>query len=117
MLIFKILTAADRANIDSTNAFDGAPIDLADGYIHFSTAGQVAQTLAKHFQTDEALWIAAVRAGALGDDLKWEPARGGALFPHLYASLRKELIEWIQPLPIDANGRRLLPDLNTGAAR
>ena len=67
--------------------FDGAPIDLADGFIHFSTAGQVDETAARHFAGQAGLLLVAVDAAALGAALKYEPSRGGALFPHLYAPL------------------------------
>lgn len=117
MLIYKILTASDRAELEAGDAFAGAPVDKADGYIHFSTAEQLADTLEKHFQTDAPLWIAATQTDRLGANLKWEPARGGALFPHLYAALRSTDILWIAPVPIGPDGRRTLPELETGAPR
>lgn len=115
MLIYKILTAADRESLETNETFAGAPVDRADGYIHFSTADQLPGTLAKHFQTDADLWIAAVNADRLGAALKWEAARGGALFPHLYAPMTRAMVDWISPTPLAANGARLLPDLSTGA--
>ena len=67
--------------------FDGAPVDLADGFIHFSTADQLQETADRHFRGVPDLLVIAVDAENLGDDLRWEPSRGGGLFPHLYAPL------------------------------
>ena len=83
----------------------GAPIDLADGYIHFSTAAQVAETAAKHFFGQSGLVLVAIDPQTLGPALKWEVSRGGALFPHLYASLATADALWAKPLPLDAEGR------------
>ena len=82
----------------------GAPIDLADGYIHFSTAAQVAETAAKHFATESDLVLLALDSTRLGADLRWEPSRGGALFPHLYRPLRREDVLWDKSLPLGATG-------------
>jgi uncharacterized protein (DUF952 family) len=84
---FKILTAPQWADFQSSGAFHGAPIDLADGYIHMSTADQLEETLAKHFAGQSGLTIAEIVLSPFGDTLKWEVSRGGALFPHLYAPL------------------------------
>lgn len=75
-------------------------MDLADGFIHFSTAAQAAETAAKHFAGAEGLWLLAFEADAMGDALTWEPSRGGALFPHLYRSLRLDEMAWIEALPL-----------------
>ena len=99
MLIFKILRAPEWAALMEAGETDGAPIDLADGYIHFSTAEQVAETAAKHFAGETGLVLAAVEAGPLGDALKWEPSRGGQLFPHLYRPLRLADLTWVRPMP------------------
>ena len=87
MLIFKIATRAQWQEAEATGTFAGAPVDLRDGYIHFSTAEQLDETLAKHFAGQRDLLLIAVEAEALGDALRWEVSRGGALFPHLYAPL------------------------------
>lgn len=87
MLIFKIATRAQWQEAEATGTFAGAPVDLRDGYIHFSTAEQLDETLAKHFAGQRDLVLIAVEAEALGDALRWEVSRGGALFPHLYAPL------------------------------
>jgi uncharacterized protein (DUF952 family) len=110
-LIYKICDAATWAKAERDGVFCGAAIDLADGYIHFSTAAQLADTAAKHFAGQRDLVLAAVDAEALGFGLKWEPARGGALFPHLYAPLPMSAVRWVKPLPLDRKGLHLLPEL------
>ena len=84
---FKIFTAAQWRVLQSTGSFQGAPVDLADGYIHLSTADQLEETLAKHFAGQDGLIIAEIGLSGFSDALKWEVSRGGALFPHLYAPL------------------------------
>lgn len=81
---FKIFTADQWAQFEADGVFHGAPVDLADGYIHLSTAEQVQGTLDKHFARQVGLVIAEVDLTALGNAIKWEVSRGGALFPHLY---------------------------------
>jgi uncharacterized protein (DUF952 family) len=100
MLIFKILTAAQWAELEGAGETAGAPVDRADGFVHFSTAAQVAATAAKHFAGQSGLMLLAVEADQLGSALKWEPSRGGALFPHLYAPLRLADLAWAKPLPL-----------------
>ena len=108
-LIYKITdrTAWDQAI--SGGAFAAAPVDLADGYIHFSTAEQVAETAAKHFRDQSDLIIIAVDAAALGPALKWEPSRGGALFPHLYAPLDVAHARAVYDLPLGPGGIPVVP--------
>ncbi|WP_298293339.1 DUF952 domain-containing protein [uncultured Litoreibacter sp.] len=84
MLIYKILTRAQWAEFEQNGAFKGAPIDLADGFIHFSTASQARETAAKHFAGQDGLYLAWGDADAMGGALKWEVSRGGDQFPHLY---------------------------------
>ncbi len=84
---FKILTADQWVNFQRDGVFLGAPVDLADGFIHMSTADQLEETLAKHFSGQSGLVIAEIDLSAFGEKLKWEVSRGGALFPHLYAPL------------------------------
>ena len=86
-IAYKVLTGPQRSELLTDGTFAGAPIDLADGYIHLSTAEQVAETLRKHFAGQDDLWIAAVDLGLLADHVRWEPSRGGQLFPHVYAAL------------------------------
>ncbi len=90
----------------------GAPVDLADGFIHFSTAAQVAETAAKHFAGQRDLLLIAVAAEQLGERLKWEPSRGGALFPHLYGPLELKAVTKADPLPIGPDGWHVFPLLH-----
>lgn len=91
--------------------FTGAPVDTRDGFIHFSTAGQVAETAARHFAGVADLVLVAVDAEGLGAALRWEVSRGGALFPHLYAELPLSAVIWTRSLPLGADGRHLFPEL------
>lgn len=111
MLIYKIFRADEWSTLQADGVTDGAPIDVADGYVHFSTAEQAQETAAKHFAGEEGLVLLALQAEALGDDLKWEPSRGGQLFPHLYRALRIEDVLWDRPLPL-VNGVHAFPDLS-----
>ena len=108
-IIFKICPEALWREAEKAGRFDGAPIDLADGYIHFSTAEQVGETAAKHFAGRRDLLLVAVDVGPLGDALKWEVSRGGALFPHLYAPLGPSAVLWVRPLPLGADGVHIFP--------
>ena len=105
-LIYKV---ADRGLVESATAsgtFHGAPIDLADGFIHFSTASQLRDTLRLHFAGQGDLMLLAIRVSAL-DDLRWEPSRGGQLFPHLYGSLPVEAVIRVDDLPLGPDGRHV----------
>lgn len=108
MLIFKILRPDEWASLRAEGETRGAPIDIADGFVHFSTGTQLAETAARHFAGAEGLVLLAVQAAALGDDLRWEVSRGGALFPHLYRSLRLGDVLWSRPMPL-VEGTHLLP--------
>jgi uncharacterized protein (DUF952 family) len=110
MLIYKIFRADEWAELQSQSVTKGAPIDIADGYVHFSTAAQARETAAKHFAGEGGLILLALDSDALGDDLKWEPSRGGALFPHLYRELRLSDVLWDKPLPI-VDGIHQFPEL------
>jgi uncharacterized protein (DUF952 family) len=103
-LIYKILTADAWSAAVARGVFDGAAIDLADGYIHFSTAAQVEETAAKHFAGQDYLVLVAVEEASLGEKLVYEVSRGGALFPHLYAPLPVALAKFALPLKRRANG-------------
>jgi len=104
MLILKIFRRAEWNALREAGATLGAPIDLADGYIHFSTAAQVAETAAKYFATESDLVLVACDANKLGPALKWETSRGGALFPHLYRPLTLADVVWDKSLPLGATG-------------
>ena len=108
-LIYKILSAAEWQAAEREGVFKGSGIDLNDGFIHFSTAEQAAETAAKHFAGQTGLVLVAVDAEQLGAVLKWEVSRGGQLFPHLYASLATRDVAWVKPLPLDANGKHSFP--------
>ena len=109
-VIYKIVPEALWAQAAESGVFAGAPIDHADGYIHFSTTGQAQETAARHFAGQTGLLLVAVEADRLGAALKWEVSRGGALFPHLYAALRLADCLWVKPLPIGPNGAHIFPD-------
>ncbi len=109
MLIYKICDDALWKAALSAGEFTGAEIDLTDGCIHFSTAEQMRETAAKHFAGREGLVVMAVEADALGEAMKWEPSRGGALFPHLYRPLKTDEAAWSKPLPVDTDGMHLFP--------
>ena len=110
-LIYKICPEPLWRDAETAGVFRGAPIDLQDGYIHFSTADQVRETAAKHFAGQDNLVLVAIDANALGDALRYEPSRGGDLFPHLYAPLDLEAVRWVQPLPLGPDGQHRFPDL------
>lgn len=108
MMIFKIFRREEWNVLKREETTDGAPIDIADGYVHFSTAAQAAETAAKHFAGERDLMLIAVEASRLGTDLKWEVSRGDQLFPHLYRELRLSDVAWAQPLPL-ADGVHQFP--------
>lgn len=90
-------------------AFTGSPVDLKDGFIHFSTAAQVRATAEKHFAGAADLVLLAIATQDL--DLRWEPSRGGDLFPHLYEPLPLTAVQWVASLPLGGDGRHVFPDL------
>jgi len=108
-LIYKICPEALWRAAEESGRFDGAPIDLADGFIHFSTRGQVRETAARHFAGQDRLLLVAVDPDALVGDLRWEPSRGGELFPHLYSPLPMSAVRKIAPLPLDGRGGHIFP--------
>ncbi|KTE34934.1 MULTISPECIES: DUF952 domain-containing protein [unclassified Sphingopyxis] len=93
---FKVLTAQQWADFERERVFRGAPVDIADGYIHLSTAEQLEATIAKYFAGQSGLMIAEVDLACLGDSVRWEPARGGDLFPHIYAELPMHAVIGLQ---------------------
>lgn len=109
--IFKILRECEWAAAVARGSYSGSAIDLKDGFIHFSTAEQAAETAARHFTGQSDLVLVAVEAESLGSALQWEPSRGGALFPHLYGTLPTRLAAWVKPLPLGAGGQHQFPDL------
>jgi len=110
--IYKVCEAAQWDEAKRAGAFAGSAVDFADGYIHFSTAQQVVATAARHFAGQRGLVLVAVQAEELGEALKWETSRGGALFPHLYGALPLSAVRWVKPLRLDDDGRHLFPPLD-----
>lgn len=109
-IIFKISPSEPWRAADEAGVYTGAPIDLADGFIHFSTASQVRQTAALHFAGQANLVLAAIDTASLGDALRFEASRGGELFPHLYADLPMSAVRWTKPLPLGPDGDHIFPD-------
>lgn len=109
--IYKICSAEEWRDAERAGLYRGAPVDVRDGFIHFSTAAQVAETAARHFAGAAGLMLVAVDAGALGAALKWEPSRDGDLFPHLYGPLPLEAVRWARRLPLGGDGRHVFPEL------
>lgn len=104
MLILKIFRRPEWDAFRAAGETAGAPVDLTDGFIHFSTPAQVAETAARHFAQESDLVLVAVDPDRLGAALRWEPSRGGQLFPHLYRSLRLDEVVWDKSLPLGATG-------------
>jgi len=112
-LIYKIVPAKLWHAAEAKGAFEGSPIDLADGFIHFSTAAQVRKTAAKHFSGEDDLLLIAIDPAKLGEaarSLRYEISRAGALFPHLYAPLPLAAVCSIKPLPCGQDGAHLFPE-------
>ena len=108
--IYKICPAALWREAERAGVFGGMPVDHRDGYIHFSTRDQVAETARRHFADQHDLMLIAVDADRLGPALKWEASRGGALFPHLYGELALSAVMHVAPLKLGADGP-VLPEL------
>lgn len=105
---YKVLTDAQMKALEA-DAFAGAAVDLADGYIHLSTEGQLTETVDKHFAGQDGLWVAAIDLAALGGAVKWEESRGGQLFPHIYGRMPLEVVIAYSPLERGDDGRVKLP--------
>lgn len=104
ILIYKILPEMIWREAEAAGIFAGAGVDLADGFIHFSTRAQVEETAARYFAGVSGLLLVAVDAERLGEALRWEPSRGGDLFPHLYGPLALDLVARVDPLPLRDDG-------------
>ena len=111
--IYKICTATEWHAAERAGAYRGSAVDRRDGFIHFSTAAQAAETAARHFAGQRDLVLLTVDADALGEHLKWEPSRGGVLFPHLYGELLLSAVRRVDPLPLDVSGRHAFPALSS----
>jgi len=108
-LIYKIVSEHEWIAAEAEGRFIGSAVDIDDGFIHFSTAGQAPETASRHFAGRKGLLLVAVEAAALGAALKWEPSRGGALFPHLYDVLPLAAVARVDPLPLDEDGAHVFP--------
>lgn len=109
--VYKLLTRAEWAAAEARGVFEGSAIDLADGFIHFSTAAQAPETGRRYFSGMTDLVIVGFEDEALGAGLKWEPSRGGDLFPHLYGPLPTRLAIEVREVALDAGGAPLLDGL------
>lgn len=110
-LIYHMCRTEEWEAAQPAGSYSGSSQDLADGFIHFSTAGQVIGSAAKHRAGQDGLVLLAVDGDVLGEALKWEPSRGGALFPHLYGELPVSAVLRTDPLPLGPDGRHVFPDL------
>ena len=109
--IYKICERAAWREAEKLGLYRGSAVDHRDGFIHFSTAAQLGETVARHFAGQSDLMLVAVDAGAVGAALKWEASRGGALFPHLYGAMPLTAVRWVEPIRLDGDGRHVLPPL------
>jgi uncharacterized protein (DUF952 family) len=107
--IYRLLAADVWRRAEQAGSFVGTQQDVRDGFIHFSTAAQVAETAVRHYAGVAGLLLLGVSVDALGAALRWEPSRGGALFPHLYTSLPISAVTRVEPLPLGAAGVHVLP--------
>ena len=108
-MIYHMCHAGEWAAAVVAGGYRGSSQDLADGFIHFSTATQIAESARRHRAGQDGLLLVAVDAGRLGDRVKWEASRGGALFPHLYGVLDPRESAWVKPLPLGPNGEHIFP--------
>jgi uncharacterized protein (DUF952 family) len=107
--IYRLLAAEAWQQAQASGSFQGSEHDLRDGFIHFSTAEQLAETARRHYAGQNGLLLLGVNAAALGSALRWEPSRGGALFPHLYGALPLAAVTRVEPLPLAADGQHVFP--------
>lgn len=110
MTIYKICTVAEWDAAVRDGVYRGSAVDHRDGFIHFSTAAQARETAAKHFAGLPDLVLVGIDDTRLGGALRWEPSRGGALFPHLYAPLPAEAAISVTPLAMNSDGTHRFPD-------
>lgn len=111
-VVYKIVPDTLWQQARQTGVFHGASIDLTDGFIHLSTAEQSKETAARYFAGQEGLLLVAIDGDAFGDRLVFEPSRGGALFPHLYAPLPLSAVLWAKPLPLGPDGAHVFPEMS-----
>lgn len=106
--IYKILPRRDWERAFDAGVYLGSEVDRADGFIHFSTAAQAQETAIRHFRGQADLVVLEIEAGDLGEALRWEPSRGGDLFPHLYGELHPALVRGVSEAPLDPDGVPLI---------
>ncbi len=111
-LIFHLARDAEWRAAERSGQYEGTGDDRRDGFLHFSTAEQVAESAARHRRGEADIVLVAVDAESLGEALRWEPSRGGALFPHLYGALPLAAVAWAKPLPLGADGLHRFPPLD-----
>ena len=109
LFAFKVLTRAQWATFREDGTFTGAPVDIADGYIHLSAREQLMETVAKHFAGQDDLVLAMIDLPALGDTVRWEPSRGGALFPHVYGPIPMSAVTTKATLRLGPDGNHVFP--------
>jgi uncharacterized protein (DUF952 family) len=109
--LYKICPAVLWQEAERAGVFRGSEVDRRDNFIHFSTAAQLAETAKKHFAGQRDLLLVSVDASRCGSALKWEPSRGGALFPHLYGPLMLDAVKRVDPLPLGPDGGHVFPPL------
>jgi len=109
--VYKICPAPLWREAERSGVFRGSEVDQRDGFIHFSTASQVAETAEKHFSGQTDLLLVRINTANLGEHLKWEPSRGGALFPHLYGELALTAATQVDSLPLGPDNRHIFPPL------
>ena len=110
-IIYHMCRREEWAAAERSGLYRGSSQDVADGFIHFSTAKQIVASAAKHRAGQTGLVLLAIETARLGDALKWEPSRGGELFPHLYGSLPRAAVVSVDDLPLGADGRHVFPPL------
>jgi uncharacterized protein (DUF952 family) len=109
-IIYKVVDANLWTSVSSDVPFRGAPVDMKDGFVHLSTGAQVRDTVKLHFRGVSDLLLVAIDSARLGDALRWEPSRGGDLFPHLYGPLHLSAVVDVRPLTLGADGVPLIPE-------
>lgn len=107
--LYKVVPERIWREAESTGLFRGYGIDLQDGFIHLSARDQVVQTVEKHFAGLDGLLLVTVDGEQLGSALRWEPSRGGALFPHAYAAIPMAAVQRVDPLPLRDDGQHVFP--------
>ena len=108
-LIYHMCRREEWRGAEAAGSYGGSSQDRADGFIHFSTAAQIAESAARHRAGQRDLVLVAVEPRALGDALRWEPSRGGALFPHLHGALPLAAVKWVEDLPLGPDGHHRFP--------